>query len=125
MLSADQQEFMRAAQLEIMPDVVTIHEMVEVSDGAGGLTRTWVERLDIQGRPIEYPARVGSPSGEEARIVADKLGPKRGTILTLPYDVEIEEQARVELNGELFQVEAILNRPESIHTALRCVLGAV
>lgn len=95
-------EKMRKAQEAIMTETVFIQRLSRISDGAGGWTEVWQSVAQTKGR-------VATEGGNEV----EKGGRITATIhylISLPANVEIKQDDRLQIGGIQYEITAILDR---------------
>lgn len=106
----------RRLAADALLDEGVISDPVEVSDGRGGWTTTFVER------PVAIPCRVVGVKDQLAENIADVLqGPNTGVILC-KYGVDIPEGSRIRINDTLYQIGAKLSA-DSVTVVLERYVG--
>lgn len=90
----------RADVLNLLPDTCNLLTVTNTSDGQGGFTQTW-GTVDTCVKCRLDPIR-----GSE-QIAGEAIRPFHTFVLTLPYDVTITEQYRVEIGTYTYNVTSI------------------
>jgi SPP1 family predicted phage head-tail adaptor len=99
----------REDQNKLMPETVYVQRLTRVDDGSGGWGEVWNSIATVKGR-------IASSQGREEELGKKVMALTTYTV-TLPYDTSINQTDRLQINGQQYQVLAILNRSEK--TALR------
>jgi len=111
MTSTSDIDKIRVEQEKLMPETVYVQRLTRTSDGAGGWSESWQTIATTKGR-------IAAKSGNE-----NELGGKTTAIttylITLPSNTELEDDDRLQINGEQYQITAPLNRSEK--TALQVI----
>ena len=89
---------MREAVDDLFPDTANILTLTQASDGAGGLTDTWVTTTTGALCRIDFP----SP-GKEAMASAALTPFKRG-VVSMPYNTTVTVANRLEVNSLTYNV---------------------
>ena len=110
-MSSEELEAMRDEQEKNMPETVYIQRLMRTSDSAGGWSEAWQTVATTQGR-------VAAARGRELEL-GSKLTSAVTYTVTLPHDAVVEQTDQLQINGQQYQVLAILNRSEK--TALRVI----
>lgn len=107
----------RADVLKMLPDTAVIEAYTRASDGAGGWSETWAPvtggtvaaRLD----PLTTRNSQAIESGQEVLVSQRQL--------TLPYDAPIDDESRVVIHGETYDV-VTLDEDHSWRVSRRAVV---
>ena len=105
---------MRSTQELNMPETAYIQSLTATSDGQGGHTESWTT-------VSQSKARIGGPKGDAEKEVAGRIETGKVVIITLPYDVEVELDNQIQINGINYRVHWT-NKDKSNITALRVVV---
>lgn len=98
-----------------LPETAYIQRLEPVSDGQGGfLNPAWETIKTVK-------ARIGEPKGDTEKEVAGRIETGKVVIITLPYDVEVELDNQIQINGINYRVHWT-NKDKSNITALRVVV---
>lgn len=84
---------------EDFEDYATIQMISEVSDGAGGYTDAWSDRVGIW-------CQVDTASGGES-MIAGRLEHTESLILTTHYNSDIVPTDRVSFEGEVYKITRV------------------
>ena len=95
---------MRAQVSERLYDTAVIQSVSNASDGAGGVTPTW--SAVVGGTVLCRLDPLGQTS-MEAGVVANREALTVSYRLTMPYNAPIEENCRVVVNGNTYEVVAL------------------
>lgn len=96
MLTADELEWMRETAGEALPSTCIVMGTAWVSDGMGGGTVTWNAVGTVA-------CRLEAQSGDE-RVSGDRKTVFARYRLTMPYDTEVTEQDKVQVDGVTYRV---------------------
>lgn len=107
----------RAEQVKLMPDNVYIQRLIRTSDGAGGWSEAWQTVATTKGRMAPSQRKYGEV------VQGGALTAYSEYIVTLPYDTELQQDDRLQINGTQYEVKGILDRSEK--TALRVLVSKV
>jgi len=97
MLSEKELNAMRDSIGELLPDFCHLLTLTQVSDGAGGFTDSWGTATR------NVSCRLDTRGGRET-LFDGSIRPFNTLILSLPYDTEITEAYRVELDDFTYNV---------------------
>lgn len=111
MLTSADLSYIRSTIEKLLPDACNILSMSWTSDGSGGLTETW-GTLSASACRIDYLQGHESMSGES-------LTPYQKVVISLPYDVSVTPTNRIELDGNIFSIQAV-NQAQSWQGVTRC-----
>jgi head-tail adaptor len=100
MLPSNDLEYIRSSIELLLPDTCNILSVTRTADGFGGWTDTWGTAT------VGAACRVDPLKGLE-NITAEALRPFHPYIMTLAHDVTINEQSRVEWNGNTYNVTSV------------------
>lgn len=110
-------EKIRAEQNKLMPDTVYVQCLTRTSDNAGGFTEVWQTTATVKGRIVCSERQAGETvKGGEVKTYGEY-------IVTLPYNTNLRQDDRLQINGVQYEVIAILERSEK--TALRVIVSKV
>ncbi|MEJ5222844.1 MAG: phage head closure protein [Anaerolineales bacterium] len=107
----------RETQKKYLPDTVYIQRLTRLSDGAGGWTEAWQTVATTKGRMAPSQRKYGEV------VQGGALTAYSEYIVTLPYDTELQQDDRLQINGTQYEVKGILDRSEK--TALRVIVSKV
>lgn len=104
MITSDELDALRETAEADLTDLATIEDHGATEDEYGGHTSGWTVRA---GGAI--PARLGPPTNNETRVFADQFQSEASAVVTLPWDTEISERARItmESTGNTYEVTAV------------------
>ncbi len=111
MLDAEILGQIRAAQLEFLPDTVTVVSASLSSDSQGGYTVSGCTTASYMGRLSMVSAREQDVSGRWV----ERINPT----LTLPYDATVSASSLVYVGGICYRIQGV-DSAKSWNTALRC-----
>ena len=97
-----------------LPETAYIQRLETESDGQGGFTESWQTIKTVK-------ARIGEPKGDAEKEIAGRIETGKVVIITLPYDVEVELDNQIQINGINYRVHWT-NKDKSNITALRVVV---
>lgn len=103
----------RTEQNKLMPETVYVQRLTRTSDNAGGWTETWQTAATTKGRIAP------NQGGETARGGAVRADNEY--IITLPHDVDLRQDDRLQINGAQYEIKTIYERSEK--TALRILVN--
>lgn len=103
----------------LLPEQVTIKDQVKVKDASGGTTTTFVNRA----APVR--GQLFAPRDVESAAVAGQVENRAAVGLALPYGTVVDEGARVQINGKLWVVVALLTVPSATTARVRVLLREV
>lgn len=106
----------RDEQNKLMPETVYIQRRTRTPDGTGGWTETWQTAATTNGRFAPVQRMDEMVRGGAVTVYGEY-------IVTLPYDVDLHQDDRLQLAGTQYDVMAILERSEK--TALRVIVRKV
>ena len=86
-----------------MDQAITIERRTEVSDGTGGVSRSWTPLAEVW---AAVKPRVGRESMSEGRIAAAY------SVTFTIYNRDIEERDRIVWNGEYYNVRGVMRAGE-------------
>ncbi len=99
------------ASLDITVDLLTPNA---ISDGRGGMDRSFtISHAGIRARIAERTGKEAPFMGRED-VIAEY-------VLTVAHDQDVDETARVDHNGQLYEV-VFVNTDKSYGTARRCLI---
>lgn len=111
MLTDAELALMRATQETSMPETVHVQRLTRVTDSAGGWSEVWATVATTEGRLAEEAWK------DAEQEIAGRTGAVYKVVITLPYDTELTEQDRLQIDSVQYQVIGIARR--SNKTALR------
>lgn len=106
----------RRLAADALIDTGVISDPVEVSDGRGGWTTTFVDR------PTAIPCRVVGVKDQLAENIADVLQGPNTAIILCKYGIDMDEGARIRINSTLYQIGARISA-DSVTTVLERYVG--
>lgn len=115
MLTDEELTAMRAVQGQTMTETVYVQRLTRTADSTGGWSESWTTAATVSGRIAPRMAN----SGE------NKIGGKVETfgdyLITLPHDTNVQTDDRLQINGEQYQIQSILERSKKTALRLICV----
>lgn len=117
MLSDGELQFMRESIELLMPDECNILTVTEVNNGEGGITETWGTAYTL------VKCRLDMKTGREP-VLGGAAQQYTSYMLSVPYDTDINDVDRVEVNSVTYAVTSI-NTGQSWNAVTRVTLEAV
>lgn len=118
MLSASELEFMRSSINQLMPDTCNILSVTRSSDGMGGWSDAWGTATANVSCRVDYRS-----SGRE-NITGGALLPYQMTTVSMPYDVTVTTEHRLEIGSNVFSIQSV-NTGQSWKAVTRCTCELV
>lgn len=116
MLTADELAGMRSTMVQSLTDTAIVQTAVEVSDGGGGITTSWVNSgtYDFRIAPV-------ASSGDGEGVEGGRVHPDTEYVGTLPNDAVVTSNSRLLFNGGTYPVTS-LRSPRSWELSRRIEL---
>jgi SPP1 family predicted phage head-tail adaptor len=113
MTSTNDLNKIRAEREKLLSETVYVQRLTRTSDTAGGSSEAWQTVYTVDGSLVQS-------SGNE-RVIADRIGAVLTYTATLPYDTDVLQGDRLQVNGRQYQIETILDRSEKTSLRIICV----